>query len=55
MTELSFSKSFLSTLIARPQRLAPDYAEDPRKLPARNPVRPLHLPTLPTSTLTPHP
>ncbi|KAF8543435.1 hypothetical protein BDD12DRAFT_212398 [Trichophaea hybrida] len=37
MTELSYSKSFLSMLAQRPIRLAPDYVQDPRQLPARNP------------------
>jgi hypothetical protein len=38
MTELSYSKSFLSMLAQRPIRLAPDYVQDPRQLPARNAV-----------------
>ncbi|KAI5798896.1 hypothetical protein EDC01DRAFT_22165 [Geopyxis carbonaria] len=37
MTELSFAKSYLATLAQRPQRLAADHVEDPRKLPARGP------------------
>lgn len=37
MTELSYSKSFLSMLGQRPQRLPTDYVEDPRTLPARTP------------------
>ncbi|KAG0633899.1 cell-cycle control medial ring component-domain-containing protein [Tuber brumale] len=37
MTELSFTKQFLSTLSSRPIRTSADYCEDARKLPARTP------------------
>ncbi|KAA8894064.1 hypothetical protein FN846DRAFT_454768 [Sphaerosporella brunnea] len=37
MTELSYTKSFLSMLAPRPLRLSADHVEDPRKLPARVP------------------
>jgi len=35
MTELSFAKSFLSTLDSRPTKIPAEHAEDPRKYPAR--------------------
>lgn len=38
MTELSYTKSFLTLLASRPHRLSQDHIEDPRKLPARGPV-----------------
>ncbi|CUS10505.1 unnamed protein product [Tuber aestivum] len=37
MTELSFTKQFLSTLSSRPIRTNADFCEDARKLPARTP------------------
>ncbi|KAI9744220.1 MAG: hypothetical protein M1818_002372 [Claussenomyces sp. TS43310] len=35
MTELSFAKSFLTTLDSRPTKLSPDHVEDPHGYPAR--------------------
>ncbi|KAK1772498.1 hypothetical protein QBC33DRAFT_521446 [Phialemonium atrogriseum] len=37
MAEVSFAKSFLSTLDSRPQKITPDHVEDPRTYPARSP------------------
>jgi len=48
MTELSFAKSFLQTLDARPSKLSPTHVEDPKTYPARGAVR---LPTLSHSLL----
>ncbi|KAH8593725.1 cell-cycle control medial ring component-domain-containing protein [Bisporella sp. PMI_857] len=36
MTELSFAKSFLSSLDAKPTKLSADHIEDPRRYPARS-------------------
>ncbi|CAG8983612.1 hypothetical protein HYALB_00004633 [Hymenoscyphus albidus] len=36
MTELSFAKSFLTTLDSRPSKISPDHYEDPKSYPARN-------------------
>ncbi|RDL33993.1 Ubiquitin-like protein [Venustampulla echinocandica] len=36
MTELSFAKSFLTTLDSRPNKVSPDHIEDPRSYPARS-------------------
>ncbi|TAQ86129.1 hypothetical protein B7494_g5531 [Chlorociboria aeruginascens] len=36
MTELSFAKSFLSTLDSRPSKIAADHVENPRTYPARS-------------------
>jgi hypothetical protein len=38
MTELSFAKSFLSTLDSRPVKLRSDYVADPQKTGLRVPV-----------------
>ncbi len=48
MTELSFAKSFLSTLDSRPIKLSPDYAADLKTFEAKGPVSPSH-PSLPTN------
>lgn len=39
MSEISFAKTFLSALDARPRKLSPDYVEDLKSYPARPPVR----------------
>lgn len=39
MTEVSFAKTFLAALDARPVKLSPDHVEDPRNHPARGAVR----------------
>jgi len=43
MTEVSFARSFLSTLDARPIKISADHVEDPRTYPARGPVSRLGL------------
>ncbi|TGZ83579.1 hypothetical protein EX30DRAFT_338205 [Ascodesmis nigricans] len=48
MTELSFTKSVLTLLSAKPPRLSLSHCEDPQKLPARPPYTlPRHLPPPP--------
>lgn len=42
MSEISFAKTFLSALDARPRKLSPDYVEDLKSYPARPPVRSPH-------------
>lgn len=42
MSEISFAKTFLSALDARPRKLSPDYVEDLKSYPARPPVSSLH-------------
>jgi len=44
MTEVSFARSFLSTLDARPIKISADHVEDPRTYPARGPYT---LPKMP--------
>lgn len=38
MTELSFAKSFLTTLDSKPSKLTADHVEDAKSYPARNAV-----------------
>ncbi|RPA91376.1 hypothetical protein L873DRAFT_314521 [Choiromyces venosus 120613-1] len=68
MTELSFTKKFLSTLSSRSIRVNADFCEDARKLPARTPytlpktakpkskkappVSPSDTPSIPTANIT---
>lgn len=40
MTEVSFAKSFLSTLNSRPTKFSADHVEDPKSYPSRSPVSP---------------
>jgi hypothetical protein len=40
MTELSFAKSFLTTLDAKPSKISAEHVEDPKTYPARGAVRP---------------
>ncbi|MCJ1478305.1 hypothetical protein MMC13_006982 [Lambiella insularis] len=50
MTELSFAKTFLSTLDSRPIKLPADHAFDPKTFSPKGPVR---LPLLPLPSLPP--
>lgn len=43
MTEVSFARSFLSALDARPIKISADHVEDPKTYPARGPVSRLSL------------
>ncbi|KAL6720274.1 hypothetical protein ACLMJK_002195 [Lecanora helva] len=45
MTELSFAKSFLSTLDSRPLKLQPDHVSDPKTLEITAPYTLPHMPT----------
>ena len=38
MSEVSFAKTFLAALDARPSKLSADHVEDPRNYPSRTPV-----------------
>jgi hypothetical protein len=38
MTELSFAKSFLTTLDSRPNKISAEHVEDPKTYPARGAV-----------------
>lgn len=46
MTELSFAKSFLSTLDSRTIKLQSDYVADPKTIEFKGPVRPFLYPSL---------
>lgn len=39
MTELSFAKTFLTTLDSKPTKLSEDHVEDPKNYPGRGAVR----------------
>jgi hypothetical protein len=45
MSELTFAKSFLSLLDARPTKITADHVEDPRTYQARTPVSHIRPPS----------